>query len=68
MRSQTHRTPAGETVKPRFFSSLATRIWPKAGCSMAMATIAVSISSATRFRRTGFWREISWSAISPPLS
>jgi hypothetical protein len=28
-RCHTQRTPAGETVSPRFFSSLATRTWPK---------------------------------------
>ena len=29
---------------PRFNSSLATRTWPQAGCSMASATTASSIS------------------------
>ena len=32
------------------------------------ATMAVSISAATRFLSTGFCREISVSAISPPFS
>ena len=44
-RCHTQRTPAGETVSPRFLSSLATRTWPKAGCSTATATMASSISS-----------------------
>ena len=43
-RSHTQRTPAGETVSPRFLSSLAIRTWPKAGCSTASATMASSIS------------------------
>src|SRR5262249_47204665 len=30
-RSHTQRTPAGETVIPRFWSSLAMRTWPNAG-------------------------------------
>ena len=67
-RCHTQRTPAGDTVSPRFLSSLAIRTCPKAGCSMASATMAVSISSATRFLSTGFCLEISVSAISPPLS
>ena len=29
-RSHTQRTPAGDTVRPRFLSSLAMRTWPKA--------------------------------------
>src|SRR5207248_1352350 len=41
-RCQTQRTPAGETVIARFLSSLAMRTWPKAGCSIASATIASS--------------------------
>src|SRR3977135_2243427 len=32
-RCQTPRTPAGEIEWPSFLISLATRIWPKAGCS-----------------------------------
>jgi len=55
-RSHTQRTPAGETVIPRFWSSLAMRTWPKAGCSMARATMASSISCGTQFFSTGFLR------------
>ena len=40
-RSHTPRTPAGEIDRPRFFSSLATRTWPQAGCSIASSTTAV---------------------------
>ena len=43
-RSHTQRTPADETVSPRFLSSLATRTRPKAGCSIAGVTTASSIS------------------------
>jgi hypothetical protein len=43
---------------PRFLSSLATRTWPKAGCSLATTTTASSISYATRFCSTGFLRLI----------
>jgi hypothetical protein len=67
-RSQTPRTPAGEIEKPSFLISLATRIWPKAGCSSEKATIRASISGAARFARIGFLRLISCSASSPPLS
>src|SRR5208337_1786614 len=67
-RCHTQRTPAGDTVSPRFLNSLAMRTCPNAGCSMASATMAFSISWATRFLSTGFWREISVSAISPPFS
>jgi hypothetical protein len=41
--------PAGEIVCPRFLNSLATRTWPKAGCSSANETTASSISCSTRF-------------------
>src|SRR3974377_834348 len=57
-RCHTQRTPAGETVSPRFLNSLAMRTCPKAGCSMASATMALSSSSATRFLSTGFCLEI----------
>jgi hypothetical protein len=57
-RCHTQRTPAGETVSPRFLSSLATRTWLKAGCSLATTTTASSISYATRFFSTGFLRLI----------
>jgi hypothetical protein len=40
----------------------------KAGCSMASATMASSISWGTRFFSTGFLRLISCNAGSPPLS
>src|SRR3954468_18342273 len=67
-RSHTQRTPAGDTVSPRFFSSLAMRTCPKAGCSTAIATIASSTSCGTRFFGTGFLRLISCRASSPPCS
>lgn len=38
---------------PRFFSSLATRTWPQAGCSMATSITARSISGSVRFFRQG---------------
>jgi hypothetical protein len=41
---------------------LATRTWPKAGWSIASATIASSISTAMRFLSTGLRREISCNA------
>src|SRR5262249_27866477 len=68
--AQPHATHAGggETVIPRFWSSLAMRTWPNAGCSMASATMASSISCGTRFFSTGFLRLISCNANSPPLS
>ena len=44
------------------------RSWPQAGCSIASATTASSISIGTRFFRIGFFRLISCSASSPPLS
>jgi hypothetical protein len=67
-RSQMVRTPAGETVIARFFNSLATRTWPNAGCSSANSTTACSIRGSARFFRFGFLREISASAVSPPVS
>src|SRR5262249_16465452 len=67
-RSRTQRTPAGETMSPRCLSSLATRTWPKAGCSIASVTMAFSISCGTRFFNTGFLRLISCRANSPPWS
>jgi len=33
----TQRTPAGDIGSPRRFTASATRNWPQAGCSMAMA-------------------------------
>ena len=35
-RCHTHRTPAGEIDRPRPLSASATRIWPQAGCSIAI--------------------------------
>src|SRR4029077_8423472 len=61
-------TPAGAHQHTRLRNSLATRTWPKAGCSMATATTASSISCATRFFSTGFLRLISCNASSPALS
>jgi hypothetical protein len=48
--------------------SLATRIWPKAGCSSENSTIRSAISGAVRFAKIGFLRLISCNASSPPLS
>src|ERR1700716_2968957 len=66
-RCQTPRTPAGEIEWPSFLISLATRIWPKAGCSSENSTIRASISGAVRFAKIGFLRRISCNASSPPL-
>jgi len=62
------RTPNGDTSVPRFFSSLAARAWPHAGCSMAIVTTAASTSGEARFFRLGFERVISANARSPPFS
>jgi hypothetical protein len=53
---------------PLWRNSLATRAWPQAGCSTAMARTAASISGATRFFRFGLAFVISASANSPPRS
>src|SRR5579863_4302824 len=67
--AQPHAAHAGgDTASPRFLSSLATRTWPKAGCSTAIATMASSTSCGTRFFGTGFLRLISCKASSPPWS
>jgi hypothetical protein len=58
-RSQTERTPNGETEMPCLASSFETHVWPQAGWSIAMATTAASISGSTRFFRIGFRRDIS---------
>ena len=58
-RCQTQRTPAGEIDSPRLASSLETRTWPQAGCSIAISTTASSISGAVRFFRIGLRRLIS---------
>src|SRR6516225_640743 len=60
--------PAGEIDNPRRFTASDTRTWPQAGCSIASATTASSISIGVRFFRIGFLRLISCSASSPPLS
>ncbi len=44
--------------KPRRFTASATRTWPQAGCSMAMATTASSTSAGVRFFRMGLRRLI----------
>src|SRR6516225_7909135 len=44
------------------------RTWPQAGCSIASATTACSISTGVRFFRIGLRRLISCNASSPPLS
>jgi len=67
-RCQTQRTPAGEIDRPRLASSLATRSWPQAGWSTAIATTAASMSGAVRFFKMGLRRLISCKASSPPLS
>src|SRR6476646_5278842 len=51
-RCQTQRTPAGEIDRPCLASSLATRSWPQAGWSTAIATTAASMSGAVRFFRS----------------
>jgi hypothetical protein len=38
-RNQTQRTPAGDIVMPRFFSSLAFGACPQAGSSIASSTL-----------------------------
>src|SRR6516225_8904782 len=43
-RCHTQRTPAGEIDRPCRFSISETRTWPQAGCSIAIATTACSIS------------------------
>jgi hypothetical protein len=56
------RTPAGEIEWPSFLISMATRIWPRAGCSSENSTIRAAISGAVRFARIGFLRLISCNA------
>src|SRR5215469_13587516 len=63
-RCHTQRTPAGEIDRPRRFSISETRTWPQAGCSVAIATTACSISIGVRFFRRGLRRLISCSASS----
>src|SRR5215472_13355276 len=67
-RCHTQRTPAGEIDRPCRFRASDTRTWPQAGCSIASATAACSISIGVRFFNTGLRRLISCSASSPPLS
>src|SRR5215468_6986101 len=67
-RCHTQRTPAGEIDRPCRFSASETRTWPQAGCSIAIATTACSISGAVRFFNTGLRRLISCNANSPPWS
>ncbi len=67
-RSQTLRTPPGETNRPHLVSSLATRTWPNAGFSKAISITAFSTCSSTRFLGQGLRRLISRNASSPPLS
>src|SRR3954467_15554464 len=55
-RCHTPRTPAGEMECPCLRISLATRIWPKAGCSRDSAMMAASISGAVRFASRGLRR------------
>ena len=57
-----------EIGKPRLVSSLATRSCPQVGCSNARSTTACSMAASTRFFGFGFRRDISISAISPPVS
>src|SRR5215831_7294461 len=52
----------------RSVSASETRTWPQAGCSIASATTACSISTGVRFFRIGLRRLISCNASSPPLS
>src|SRR5918997_827030 len=67
-RCHTPRTPAGEIEGPRWRTSLATRIWPKAGCSSDSSTMITSISGGVRLASRGLRRVRSWSANSPPVS
>ena len=67
-RCHTQRTPAGEIDRPRRLSASEMRTWPQAGCSIASATTACSISLGVRFFKIGFRRLISCKASSPPLS
>src|SRR5690606_33508199 len=57
-RSQTPRTPEGETINACRLSSLATLTCPNAGCSNANSSTACSISLETRFAGIGFLRLI----------
>src|SRR5215211_7116882 len=67
-RCHTPRPPAGKMECPCLRISLATRIWPKAGCSRDSARMAASISGAVRFASRGLRRVSSWRASSPPVS
>src|SRR5205814_6131603 len=58
----------GRDRQQRRFSASETRTWPQAGCSIAIATTASSISGDVRFFRIGLRRLISCNASSPPLS
>src|SRR5215813_11098410 len=59
-RCHTQRTPAGEIDRPCRFSISETQTWPQAGCSIAIATTACSISGAVRFFNTGLRRLIAF--------
>ena len=63
-------------LRPRRFTASATRSWPQAGGSMAIATTAAATSAGVRFFRVGgtaanaelgLRRLISARASSPPL-
>ena len=58
-RCHTLRTPAGEIEWPRWRTSLAIRIWPKAGCSRDRARISASTSGGVRLARSGLRRDSS---------
>ena len=60
--------PSGDTRMPFLRNSLDTRTCPNAGLSMAICTTACSMCSSSRFFITGFFREISCKASSPPCS
>src|SRR6185436_7853875 len=54
-----HAAPAGEIEWPRWRTSLAIRIWPKAGCSRDRAMISASTSGGVRLARSGLRRDSS---------
>jgi hypothetical protein len=62
------RTPAGEIEWPSLRTSLAMRIWPKAGWSSDSVKIAASTAAGVRFFRIGLRRVSSCRASSPPVS
>ena len=62
-RSHDATPPVGEMVRTSVRYALGTRSW-----ATAIDTMASFPSNETRFFSSGFWREISCSAASPPIS